>query len=240
VSDDDVVITSTRASVMTFDFKHVPDIRQQGSGRLMDDKKKVDSRPIDSKGRLLTPRQIRARARRRVARRNHMTDQEFEAMYKPLEEWDVAELARGRPRNAAGRFHGPAPKWISREVHERSMALFKDAIKIGMNDLTPSAVDAIRALMISKEKDDKGRPTVPPSTKLDAAKFLLEHTVGKPTVTVQTDISVKLQGILGQVMVNPAKALEAGDYTVAHLPGVTLPMGEIEDDYVDADIVEEA
>lgn len=213
------------ARTMTIDFSKSLDVRQHRSGILREDKDAVDTRPIDSKGRLLTPKQIRARARRRMKRYDRMSTEEFDALYKPIEEWDLTELARGRPRNAAGKFAGPKPSWISREIHERAMQLFKEAIKTEMNAMTPSATSAILAMLRNEEVDEKGRPMVPYSTKLDAAKFLLEHTVGKPTQRVETDISVKLQAILGQVMVNPAQALTAGEYTVAHLPGVTLPMG---------------
>lgn len=212
---------------MTVDFSKVSDHRQHKSGRLREDKAKIDTRPIGPDGKLLTPKQIRARARRRVARMERMSDLEFETLYKPIEEWDLEELARGRPRAMDGTFRGPTPKWINRETHERSMDLFKQAIKMQMNSATPSAMDAILAMIQNSEVDEKGKPVVPASTKLDAAKFLLEHVVGKPTQRVENDISVKLQGILGVVMANPDQALSHEGYQVGHLPGVTFPMGQI-------------
>ena len=86
--------------------------------------------------------------------------------------------------------------------------------------------------MSSQELDIKGRPMVPASTKLDAAKFLLEHVVGKPTQRVENDVSVKLQSILGVVMANPDNN---GGYQVGHLPGVTVPMA-IEADIIDVEV----
>ena len=198
--------------------------------------------PRTADGKLLTAKQIRARARRKAKRMERMTDQEFEAIYhKPIEEWDLEELAHGRTRNAKGSFSGPSPKWINREVHERSMERFKAVIKSRMNGQTVGAIDALEWILTNEEVDERGRYVIPPSTKADVAKFLLEHTVGKPTQRVESDISVKLQAILGQVMVNPAEALlppsEGGQgYQIGHLPGVTLPMGAA-DDVEDADVV---
>ncbi len=235
-----------RASIISVDFTNVKDHRQYRSGILGSDGK-VQRRADGSlnpprlpDGKLLTPKQIRARARRRARRAEMMTDEEFHAIYKPIEEWDLEELARGRPKNAAGRFSGATPSWISREVHERSMTLFKQAIKTEMNALTPKASDVLEWVMTNDEVDDKGKPIVPASTKLDAAKFLFEHTVGKPTQRVESDVSVRLQSILGVVMANPAQALAAGPtgYNVGHLPGVTMPMG-VSEDVIDADVEEE-
>jgi hypothetical protein len=114
-----------------------------------------------------------------------------------------------------------------------------------MNGLTPGAVDAVDWILGNEDVDDKGKPIIPASTKLDAAKFLLEHTVGKPTQRIESDVSVRLQTILAQVMVNPAQALlpaaEGGQgYNIGHLPGVTLPMGAAtDDDIIDVEEVDE-
>jgi hypothetical protein len=169
-----------------------------------------------------------------------MTEAEFNARWKPVDEWDLEELARGRPRDSNGKFRGAAPKYLSKEVHERAMERFKGMIKTGMNGHTPDALDAIQWILTNKEYDEKGKPIIPPGTKLEAAKFLLEHVVGKPTQRVEQDISVKLQGLLASVIVNPDQALnpaigQAG-YTVGHLPGVTMPMATENDDIVDAEV----
>lgn len=225
----------------TIDFAKVPTKFQGPSGRAGVSGKSEARRdgnlnaPRTVSGLVLTPKQIRARARRRAKRADIMTEAEFNARYKPVEEWDLQELAKGRPRDAKGRFRGAAPKYISKEVHERAMERFKNAIKTEMNGHTPAALDAIHWILQNEEVDDKGKPIIPAGTKLEAAKFLLEHVVGKPTQRVEQDISVKLQGLLGQVMVNPDTALTAQNYTVGHLPGVTMPMATADDDIVDAE-----
>ena len=190
-------------SEMTIDFSNQPDLRQRGSGVVRDRVPK----PVNSEGKLLTRKQIRARARRRMARASKvMTDEEFDYMFKPVEEWDLEELARGRPRNLQGNFRGAKPQWITRDVHERSMDLFRQAVKTEMHSATPDAMNAVRWIVNNEEVDEKGRPIIPPSTKFQAAAFLLEHVVGKPTQRIENDLSVKLQGILGVVMANPAEA----------------------------------
>lgn len=221
------------ASIMTIDFSKADSIRHHKSGRIRDRGNARDNRPVNSEGKLLTPKQIRARARRRAEkkRRDLMSEVEFEALYKPIEEWDMEELARGRPRNVDGDFRGRRPSWITREVHERAMERFVDLTKSEMGALTPSALTSLKWVLDSDETDDRGKPVVPASAKNQAAMFLLEHVVGKPKQHVTQDISVKLQGILGAVMVNPNEGLAppeqggAGNFQLAHYPGQTIPIG---------------
>lgn len=221
--------TFNKVTVKEVDFTRTRDKFTPPSGVVGDREAKPGPRgnpnaPRTPDGKLLTPKQVRARARRRARRAELMTDAEFNATFKPIEEWDLDELAHGRPRGPKGTFRGPAPKWITRDVHERAMERFKAAIRTRMNGETPTAIDAIQWILGNDEVDDKGKPVVPASTKLDAAKFLLEHVVGKPTQRVESDVSVKLQAILGVVMANPNDALVDQGYSVGHLPGVTMPM----------------
>jgi hypothetical protein len=181
-----------------------------------------------------TTKQQRARLRRRVTKGAKIADQAFNKLYKPLDEWDVEELARGRPRNANGDFRGRPPEYITREVHERALERFKALIRSDMNALSPAAIASIKMVLDSEEIDARGKPVVPASTKMDAAKFLLEHVVGKPKQHIESDISVKLQGILGSVMVNPME-MPTDQYTPAHtgsreLAGAIYDPAEDEDD----------
>lgn len=232
-------IPESRASIITVDFSKGPHIRQHKSGRIRHRGDSKDLRPVDADGKLLTPKQIRARMRRKDkrARRNSavtpMTEVEFEALYKPIEEWDLEELARGRPRDANGGFKGRKPTWITREMHERAMEVFIEATKSELGALAPMALDTLRYVLGSEETDERGKPIVPAAAKLQATHLVIEHIVGKPKQHVQQDISVKLQGLLGSVMVNPNEALAPpeqggmGGFSLAHLPGQTIPMGEL-------------
>lgn len=246
-----------RASILDINFSKVADIRQAPSGRLRDPGpmrgKKREVRPITPDGKLLTPKQIRARARRKFKRGSKsltsLTVQEFEALYKPIDEWDIDELAKGRPRDKNGGFAGGAPEWITREIHEKAMERFVTVVKGRMGEQAIGALDTLEWLMQNNAEDQKGKPIVPASTKLQAATFLLEHVVGKPKQHIEQDISVKLQSILGTVMVNPNTALappsqggttarqidnsdddlDVPAYTLGHFPGHTIPMGAATD-----------
>jgi len=193
--------------------------------------------PRSSTGRVLTAKQVRKRARRKMARSNIMTPQEYGVLYKPVEEWDMEELARGRPRNSRGTFTGPRPKWLSSAVHEAAMERFKVLVKSDMNRQTVNALQVFEEVMSDDRTDNRGRPLTSATTKLDAAKFLLEHVVGKPTQRLETDVSVRLQSILGVVIANPGVS---GEYQVGHLPGVTVPMAieTSDDDVLDADVLD--
>lgn len=245
-----------QATPITVDFTNVMLLRQHKSGKIRDRGNAIDYRPTDADGKLLTPKQIRARARRRMKHKKYqtkgvITEQEFEALYKPIEDWDLEELARGRPRNADGKFRGPAPAWITREVYEKSMEQFTAAIKTEMGAQSITALDTMRYLLDNEDVDNRGKPIIPPSVKWQVSSFLLEHIVGKPKQHIQQDISVKLQGILGSVMVNPNQALappsqggqdnllelDVPSYALAHLPGHTMPLGT--DDILDAEWTEE-
>lgn len=150
-----------------------------------------------------TPEEKAAKQARARARRNaNKVSAAVEALYKPIEEWDAEELARGKPRSADGSFRGATPKWISRAVHEEAIRRFKDEASADMRALVPLALTTVEQILTSDEVDEKGKPLVPAGVRLDAAKWTVEHLVGKPTQRTEMDISVKLQGILASVMVN--------------------------------------
>jgi len=149
--------------------------------------------------KVMSKKQIRARARRG----QKITEAELDLLYKPIDEWDEEELARGRPRAADGTFRGKSPSWITREMHEAAMGRFKDIVQGRMREETVTALSVVHGILTSDDVDEKGRALVGAGTKLDAAKFLIEHIVGKPTQRTETDISVKLQGLLAVATAGP-------------------------------------
>lgn len=212
------------ATPLTVDFGAGVEIIQHASGV-----KGWNDRPKSkTTGLTLTPKQIRARLRRKQARweKAAPTDEEIRHLYKkPIEEWDLQELARGRPKNAQGHFNGPKPTWITTAMHEEAMQKYTAAVKGSMRATTVDALSVLQDIITNTDIDDKGRPFVPANTRLDATKFLIEHVIGKPTQRIENDVSVKLQGILGQVMVNPAE-LATGNYMPGHFPGMTMALAE--------------
>lgn len=217
---------------MTLDFSTTADYRQHPTGNVHSTLPGREL-PRTADGKLLTDKQIRARARRKLSRNEIVSDQEMEYLYrKPIDEWDLDELAQGRPKNAKGHFRGPAPKWVSSVVHEEAMTKYTLAVKSSMRATTVDALDILRQIINDDNVDDKGKPFVNASTKLDAAKFLIEHVVGKPTQRIESDVSIKLQGILGQVMVNPSElnSNQQMTYNTAHYPGITMELAELREE----------
>lgn len=228
----------SKASKQDIDFSFVEDNTEHASGVPGVDPEGGRARPLTPDGKIFTPKQLRARMRRKQARRVGVTDEEIEQLYqKPIADWDLEELARGRPRNSRGTFQGPKPKWITMAMHEESMRKYEAAVKGNMRETTVDALQTLRDLLADESVDEKGKPTVGAGTKVDIAKFLIEHSVGKPTQKIEGDMSVRLQGILGTVMVNPAE-LATGNYMPAHFPGMTMELSTGEtavDD--DADLI---
>lgn len=151
----------------------------------------------------LTPKQLRARARRQMRKTGRAAPDTVEKLYgKPLEDWDPEELARGRVKDKNGKFSGRAPEWMTREMHEAAMERFKVLVKEEARVHTFDALEVVGNLLKDDTVDDKGRPNVPPGVKVDLFKFLYEHLLGKAKQPIQADINVKLQGILANVMVD--------------------------------------
>lgn len=148
----------------------------------------------------MTPKAIRNRSRRRGG----ITQKEFNRLYKPIEQWDEEELAKGRPRASDGSFRGKTPQWLTREMHEQAMDRFKQLIGDRMRGEAVNAIGVVANLLNSTEVDDRGKPVVPASTQLQAAQWLVEHVIGKPKQRTETDISVKLQGVLATAMIGGA------------------------------------
>jgi hypothetical protein len=99
---------------------------------------------------------------------------------KPLSEWDTEELARGRPRASDGTFRGDTPKWITPLIVDEA----KRRLKVGaLETLSSKVLDAIEVvynLMMCDDRDGEGKPVVDARTRLQAAQFIIEHTIGKP------------------------------------------------------------
>lgn len=130
------------------------------------------------------PKNVRARLRRKNRKVRYTEDQmaeEAALVYKkPVTEWDMEELARGRPRNAAGDFRGGMPAWITPLVRREAERRLVDMAKAELATHVSSAIKVIYDLMTNDETDfETGRPIVSPQTKLAAAQFIIEQIMGK-------------------------------------------------------------
>lgn len=125
---------------------------------------------------------------------------------KPLDQWDPEELARGQIRSTSGTFKGRPPKAVDRRLVEEAIRRFQEHIREEMRVLTPTAMATVQGLLENNQVDSKGRPVVPASVRLQAATWVIEHLVGKPTQRLEADISVRLQGVLAAALVQPDEA----------------------------------
>jgi hypothetical protein len=187
-----------------------------------------------------TPRQLRARARRKLQAGGKLSEEEFVALCgKPIEEWDLEELAKGRTKDINGEFKGRAPSaYMARETQERIETLFKQRVRGSMNETTVNALSTLSQVLDNDDVDMRGKPVVAASTKVDVAKFLVEHLLGKPKQTVESDISVKLQGVLASVMVAPEHAMPPAGSTDPVSPTGRMFAGQrgYRQDYEDSEL----
>jgi hypothetical protein len=228
MTDEEGISSESSATPKTIDFTNVP-ISLTG-----DDSVLVDDRPYNDSGHVMTRKQIRTRVRRALKKGRRPDPADAAALFKPIEDWDMEELAKGRPRAIDGTFSGRPPQFVTRELHELAMDRFKGMVKAGMRHQTITALDVVTQILMSEEVDHRGKPIVPASTKLDAAKFLIEHQVGKAVQPIQADVSVKLQALLGVAMVNPDANSDTG-YSMPHMGtrGMAVIEGEVIDDQID-------
>lgn len=144
-------------------------------------------RPHDSSKLSRKPSQIRNRLRRGTALEEDIAIYAEVVWQKPVEEWDMAELAHGKPRNKSGTFAGAAPKWITRQVQQEAKRRLLTMTVAQLAGHTDIAIRAMANLITSEEVDDNGKPIVDARTKFAAAAFIIEHVIGKPTAIIQVD-----------------------------------------------------
>src|SRR3954467_1694383 len=102
-------------------------------------------------------RQARAKARR-AAEKGHRKGvmKSIAVAYKPLEEWDEEELARGRPRDVSGGGEGGDPAGVPRAVMEEAISRFTELAQGDMRALVPKALAMVEFILDNNEKDEKG------------------------------------------------------------------------------------
>lgn len=145
-------------------------------------------RPNDESKLSRDPKQVRVRLRRAARKLTRPLDQierDIAMIYRPVDEWDVEELSRGRPRGDDGSFRGPVPTWCTPIVQREAKKRLLDETFGKMVGHVDLAIKVLGKLMMSEELDDKGRPIVDPRTQLAAATFVIEHILGKPKAVIE-------------------------------------------------------
>jgi hypothetical protein len=139
------------------------------------------------------PHAVRRRLRRNEPRTSRDIAILAEVQYKPVAEWDLDELARGRPRNEDGKFPGGKPKWITRAVDTEIRNRLSVEALARLGACVGEAIDVIRDIIRS--------PDVDPRLKADAARFVIEHIIGKPKQRVDIAPEDGFKSILANALV---------------------------------------
>ena len=186
------------------------------------------ARPKDESKLSTEPRQVRNRLRRAQRSgkpRDAQIERDMAILYqKPVSEWDVEELAHGRPRNKVGNFAGTKPGWITVAIQQEARRRLVENTFGKMATHIDSAIKTVANLMLSEEVDDKGRPIVDARTRLTAAMWIVENFVGKPKAMIEvtnTDDAVRSA-------LTPAIILDDGK-----------PQGHLAANVVEGEIVED-
>jgi hypothetical protein len=146
------------------------------------------------------PSAVRARLRKG----SNNIERDLKMMFeKPVEEWDFEELQRGKPKREDGTFgKGPRPKWITPAIINQVRARLKEMTRDDLSRHVGAALSCLGELMSDETCDDNGRPNTPANVKLQAATYVLDQVIGKPTVMIESHTNSALEGMLARVMIN--------------------------------------
>jgi len=158
-------------------------------------------RPKDESKLSRKPEQIRNRLRRGTALESDIKIYAEVVWQKPIEDWDMAELAHGRPRNKNGQFTGRAPAWCTRAVQQEAKRRLLTMTMGQLAGHTDIAIRAMKNLIESTEVDDNGKPIVDARTRFAAAAFIIEHVIGKPTAVIQLDAAEDARSAIASAIV---------------------------------------
>jgi hypothetical protein len=114
--------------------------------------------------------------------------------YKPVAQWDLEELGRGRPKNSNGSFTGgPAPKWLTPAIEAERRKRLKQATHDALMAHTDAAMRVLGELVKN--------PETPASVRADIGKFIYEQLHGKAKSKIDLDAKVTPQTALAAAIV---------------------------------------
>jgi hypothetical protein len=173
----------------------------------------------------MTPEAIRNRMRRAGKK----TDRELRNLaeiHKPLDEWDIEELAHGRPRDKNGTFVGRRPTWITTTVLAEAKRRLNTKAYEMLAGHIGDAVQVIHDLMVSTAVDEFGKPIVDARTRLNAAQYIVDQVVGRPKVRVDVETNDATSKMLAGAL---KMTNEDGELVDAH-PVIDITEDEWTDD----------
>jgi hypothetical protein len=140
------------------------------------------------------PAQMRRRIRRKAGYADREIEHYLETVYeKPIDQWDWEELARGRPRSKRGDFSGYSAKWLTPLVVKEARRRLVEGIYGDLGTSAQFAVQTLQRLVSDGEVDDR--------VALEAAKYILDHILGKPKALVEIDASDNVRQFLANAIV---------------------------------------
>lgn len=170
------------------------------------------------------PASIRQRIRRNGGRTSEDIALLFEVQQghaKPVSEWTLEELQRGRPRHPEHGWMGSRPKWITPIIQAEVRRRLRDET---IGQLVGHTGQAIKVLAEFLKNDEE------PHLKFKAACLIIEYAAGAPDKQVHITGNVQLQSML-------AGALVLDDGSPAHpvIDGTAQWADDPEDDDDDGD-----
>ena len=146
--------------------------------------------------------QARKTARSRARRRSKALEADLEIIYaKPVEEWDMEELARGRPRAANGTWVGKTPGWLTPAVRDEAQKRFISLARVDLQGELTACIKVVADLAKCEEVDERGNFIVPAGVRLSAATYVIDQILGKSTAKVEHDVTDKMGAFLAGAMV---------------------------------------
>lgn len=139
------------------------------------------------------PQAVRNRIRKDTTR---LAD-DIETLYqKPISEWDFQELQCGRPRDENGQISrkGKKPKWITPAMAAEAMKRLSANTAEEIGKYSGAALETMIDLMQNSRMD---------LVRFQAAQYLLDQIVGKPTQRQEITADVNVHSFLADVMRNP-------------------------------------
>ena len=162
--------------------------------------------PIPGGGKSARPRAVRRRLRNAENRGRTQEEvlDDIETLYKkPVDEWDWEELSRGMPRGPDGKFAGRRPTWITPAIQSEARRRMRILSEDQLMTHADAAIRTLSDLMSDMDTDEKGNFVVPASVKLQAAQYILNHTIGTPKARVEVESHSPLMDLMGGVLINP-------------------------------------
>ncbi|WP_212993707.1 hypothetical protein [Actinoplanes auranticolor] len=141
--------------------------------------------------------------------------------YKPVSEWDLEELGRGRPKNSDGSFpSGGKPKWITPMIEAERKKRLAEATHDALMAHSDAAMRVLGELV-----DD---PKTPANVRMQIAMFLYEQQHGKAASKVSLDATIgPRQAIASAIVLDDG--LPQGHLTIEG------ELAEVDEDETEAD-----